>query len=557
MLARLVRGIDEFKYETRADLLEAFTGEGFARQADRKIKRPPASETSTVAAREQDDIGLAPGEINDIICDFFTEVVVPKRLVIFNEQVWGYDEGINAYVLQSPKKAEKCVQNLVVMWRTTNADLDPKEISAIKLGVYEKLPFVTSENILLTTREPKEHWVAVRNGIVDIQAYLQDRPPLLPKNPDFFTTSAIDCNYDPSAEAPLYQMVTSEVLSEEQKRHFEEFVGYAIGKTRIKQNGLLIIGPKDSGKSTITEPVVDLFNSQAVCSVQPSEMRPGSFALQSFVGAQLNRLTEVASKRMCPTTVKQILACEDITINPKGIAQFRYLTRAAHLWACNPGNFEYRDEAFDSRLSIIVLVKSIKTKDPRFQQAGFWKQSGEMPGIFNIGLRGLKRLHERGYKFIEPDSSLQMKKALLLESDPMAAFIHDNLEYEKDAVTYSDDAYIAYCEEIKYTAHRAKTKRQFSDAVMREFSGRGVVSINTRRNGVQVRAYKNLSFRSSTDTPPPEAQEIAEENKIVLREIGRLVDALKRETREYEWDQEAIRFLLHEADETLKRACTV
>ena len=97
------------------------------------------------------------------------------------------------------------------------------------------------------------------------------------------------------------------------------------------------------------------------------------------------------------------------------------------------------------------------------------KLKGELPGILNWALAGLKRLRQRGC-FAVPAAS----KSLLAEhrgaSNPELLFFEDECEVEQGAEMLCSDLHQRYVEWCRVGGHTPLDERQFGKALRKHFS---------------------------------------------------------------------------------------
>ena len=99
----------------------------------------------------------------------------------------------------------------------------------------------------------------------------------------------------------------------------------------------------------------------------------------------------------------------------------------------------------------------------------FWRESGELPGVFNWALAGLMRLRARG-RFDEPTVCKQHREEYKLDSNPAKAFLLEYCEADlggKVSKTRLYQEYRSYCGESGFTP---LSKTNLSKEVPRVFA---------------------------------------------------------------------------------------
>ena len=106
--------------------------------------------------------------------------------------------------------------------------------------------------------------VACKNGLLHLPT-----GELFAPSPRFFTTNAIEFDYNPNAEKPWrWLQFLSELWGDDDapKELLQDFMGYLLTPDTSHQKMLLMIGPKRSGKGTIGKVIEQLVGKQSVCN---------------------------------------------------------------------------------------------------------------------------------------------------------------------------------------------------------------------------------------------------------------------------------------------------
>ena len=93
--------------------------------------------------------------------------------------------------------------------------------------------------------------IAFRNGLLDVEAYVQGRQDLIPHSPDWVSTFCLDFDFQPHATCPQYDAWIEWALPEEAYRNlWHEWGGYCLTPDVSRQRFLLKYGPTGTGKGT-------------------------------------------------------------------------------------------------------------------------------------------------------------------------------------------------------------------------------------------------------------------------------------------------------------------
>ena len=105
-----------------------------------------------------------------------------------------------------------------------------------------------------------QHLVGATNGIIDLRS-----GELLPPDPDMRITKVVGCDYDPTAEAPLFEQTVRDVFNDDADvvAFFQRLVGYTM--TGNPKEDILVIphGNGSNGKSTVLGAIRQAFGGYA------------------------------------------------------------------------------------------------------------------------------------------------------------------------------------------------------------------------------------------------------------------------------------------------------
>ena len=92
------------------------------------------------------------------------------------------------------------------------------------------------------------------------------------------------------------------------------------------------------------------------------------------------------------------------------------------------------------------------------------KLFGELPGILNWALEGLRALHQQGH-FIQPTGSIEVMEMMRFAASPILKFIDDRLAVGEDLTDNRDAVYTAYKEWCAANEHHPMSKTKFDMAL--------------------------------------------------------------------------------------------
>jgi len=269
-------------------------------------------------------------------------------------------------------------------------------------------------------------------------------------SPDFFTHNAVEFAHEPDAPAPalwlyfLDQLWTDDAASIEA---LQEFTGYLLTPDTSQQKGLLIIGPKRSGKGTIARVLSGLIGASNI--VNPTLSGLGmNFGLEPLIGKRLALISDahLDTGMMQHVIVERLLSIIDedsITVDRKyssawtGRLQTRFIIHSNELPRLSDAS-----GALVSRFIVLVLRESFYGReDPGLAK----KLLTELPAILNWAIAGWRRLQRRG-AFVQPGSAESVVEELEALGSPIGAFIAECCIKGELHQTPAKDLFGAWCD---------------------------------------------------------------------------------------------------------------
>jgi len=218
---------------------------------------------------------------------------------------------------------------------------------------------------------------------------------------NFFTTQ-VAVEYDADAECPEWdrfmRMVWSEAGDpEDMCRHIEELGGYILQHSRWLKTWVLFHGPKDAGKSTVTEAFIALLGGAVVTRPLVQYDGSNSHAEAGLVGKLLLVDDDFGRADSLPDGfIKKISEEKPVTANPKGKDEFQFVSRLLPVVCANhwPVTRDVSD-AFVERAMVLHFNHRIRGKQKSDKRKRLML-TNELPGILNKFITGFSRLRKRG-----------------------------------------------------------------------------------------------------------------------------------------------------------------
>ncbi len=342
--------------------------------------------------------------------------------------------------------------------------------------------------------------IPMKNGILDINAYLRGQDALLPHSPDRFTISALPFAFDPKAAEPEeWHKFLDSLLDDdlESRDTLQEIFGYLISGTTHLQKIFLIIGPKRSGKGTIARVVIELLGGENVAAPTLATLeRP--FGLQALIGKRAAiiadaRLGGRADQTAVAERLLTISGEDAVTVDRKHLVSWtgRMLVRFLLLSNELPRVAD-ASGALASRFIVLTLTQSFLGREDHELADRLLK---ELPGIGLWALKGLQRLNNRG-RFVQPSSAAEAIRDLEDLGSPISAFLRDQCEVGAGGMIDCDRLFEAWQEWCDKSGRTHTGSLQTFGRDLRAACP-GLKTVQIRQHGKRNRLYEGIGLRDT------------------------------------------------------------
>jgi putative DNA primase/helicase len=292
--------------------------------------------------------------------------------------------------------------------------------------------------------DPKDI-LACSNGLL----HLPTRT-LLPHSPLFFGLNNVGYAFDPDAPEPkewLAFLSSVWPYDQEQIDTLQEMMGLLLTQDTRHQKAFMMIGPKRSGKGTISRVLNALLGADNVAGPTLTGMAD-RFGLEALIGKPL---AVIADARIGPRTDVHAITERLLAITGEDIQQIdrkfrpawtgRLPTRFLILTNLLP-NLKDTSGAVVSRFIVLVTSQSFYGREDRGLTDKLLK---ELSGILLWAVTGRDRLAERGH-FIQPASANQVIQNFDDLSSPVRAFVRERCDVDQNREIERDALYAAWVE---------------------------------------------------------------------------------------------------------------
>lgn len=347
------------------------------------------------------------------------------------------------------------------------------------------------------------------NGLVDLDAITRaEDAELMPHTPAWFSTVRLPYPFDPAAECPRWEQVVRNNLCGDQQLIdvFQEFAGYMFYPSAEFQKFMVMEGEGNNGKSVFLAVLRAIIGHDNISAV-PLENFGGRFALSATLGKLVNIVAECGEMdrdRVAEGHLKSFTAGDAMEFERKHKPSFSAIPTARLILATNNRpRFSDKSGGLWRRMILIPMVATI-ADDQRvigMDRADWWQQQGDLPGIFNWAMVGLRRLLTNR-KFTDSaavDEAIADYKA---DMNPARDFL---LSYYVEHPNHNEakcDVYASYKQWCQDNGHnRPMSARSFGREVVRTFKN----IINNQKvydsHGRRVDGYHGLAKADYVEPP--------------------------------------------------------
>jgi putative DNA primase/helicase len=346
------------------------------------------------------------------------------------------------------------------------------------------------------TVEPDGTYINCRNGLL-----YWESGRLEAHSPTVMSVTQIGAAYDPDASCDVVDGFVEGAIPEECVEWWWEWMGYLLLPSSKYQRALMIHGPRDTGKSTLLRLVGAFLGAGAISHQSIQALCDDRFAKADLFGKLANIHADLdAHSIQSAGTMKVLISGDPVTAERKYGQPFSFSPYARHIYSANemPGTSDQSD-AYYKRWLVMPMMNKVpaRRQDPllEFKMA----EAGELSGVLNRALEGLKRLEKRG-RFEVPRVMDQALENYRKDTDTIVGWRESRLGHADRIVSKSGryrtassvrvgDAYYDYVAWCAHNGRRPLGRSKFMNHFMESFPGVRIGS----KDGYQVMLDSKLS----------------------------------------------------------------
>lgn len=332
----------------------------------------------------------------------------------------------------------------------------------------------------------RHEYINLQNGLFNV-----DTGKLEPHKLEAFMTSQLPFSFDEDADCPIFRKFLMDALVKPNSVETDfdlqmlliEAMGYSLTANTDFRASFWLVGASGTGKSVLINILQELAGTSHA-SVDLDELNNNSYQLADVAGKRLVTFTEPkANSVLADNHYKRLVSQDTIMARQIFGKPFRFVP-ICKLWgAMNElPRVVDRSDAIFNRVYIIPMNRVMPEgqKDTKLTE----KLRGELAGIFNMALTGLKRLR-RAKAFTIVGQSEQARQDYKAENDIEAAFIAECCILSPEAQVGGQVLYDAYSAWCKRNGAMAKS----SVKVARDWERLGFRKIKTKASNVWTGVY--------------------------------------------------------------------
>ena len=434
--------------------------------------------------------------------------------VIFHQKKWYQYDGGRYHEVQDDVIGADISEWLVGFKIVNDAgvvnalNVDARLITEVRTAVHNmvlsRVPHDVAEPLVISTRESFDcsGTIIFKNGLLDVKT-----SEFTAHSDDLFTTATLPYDFDPDATCPDWELVVPQWFEGDVERAaaLQEWFGYNMIAANFLEAVMFMCGQSGSGKGTAIQTLTHLLGENYGV-LDTLAVSSDKHALASLVGKYACIFSEEGvlntSKSQKVLSVMKSISGNDPQLlrGMKKLGVFGQLF-CRITYSSNEVPI-FRDEMHTLFRRFNLL--EFKTDFLAAPDTGLKERlRGQLPGIANWAVVGLKRLLEQG-KFTIPEVARAEIEEIKIEASPLKDMLETYLEFDVEGAFLTRrqlfDFYIAVCDEngVTYRWQFAETRRRCKEALPKMEMCADKLRHGPRGyKGVQLNAEaKELLFRS-------------------------------------------------------------
>jgi putative DNA primase/helicase len=275
--------------------------------------------------------------------------------------------------------------------------------------------------------------------------------------------NALDFDYEPEVMAPHWERFLEEILPGDREaiETLQEIAGYLLTADISQQKIFMIVGASRSGKGTVARVWRALLGHANVVGPTLSSLKD-QFGMQPLINKKAAIISDARldghNQHEIVERLLTISGEDAISVPRKNLDAWNGTLGVRFLMLSNElPRFTDASGVIASRFILVRMRQSFYGREDHQLTE---KLLGELPGILNWAIAGLKRLRERGH-FVQPASSREAIDTLESLASPVRAFVKECCIVNPERQVLSDVVWAAWDAWCKENGHHAGSKTAF------------------------------------------------------------------------------------------------
>jgi putative DNA primase/helicase len=276
---------------------------------------------------------------------------------------------------------------------------------------------------------PAHETLVAANGLVHLPSLAAGKPAMLPPTTEFFSTVALDYDFDREAALPVQWLTfLNQIWPEDQKSidTLQEWFGLCLLPDTRYQKMLMLVGPRRSGKGTISRVLERLVGTANYAGPTLSSLGT-DFGLAPLLGKSLAiipdaRLSGSENNAMLTERLLAITGEDTLTVNRKHLTPVTTKLPTRLMLVSN--ELPRLTDASQAIMSRIILLRMITSWHGKEDKDLLERLLTELPGILHWSIAGWQRLQARG-AFQQPPSSEELLDEMQGLVSPVGSFVYE------------------------------------------------------------------------------------------------------------------------------------
>lgn len=414
------------------------------------------------------DLNNNSGVFYNSIADLFIEKYHAKTLEGGDLRI--YEDGIYPEI-----KNKYIINNLVMKTAVENGvDLTPNRITTAIEMIKVKTPYIQPEENL--------NKIAVSNGVLDVITW-----EFTPFSPDIVFLNKLPVEYNPDAPKPemfLESLDRTFKGVEYQISTLQETFGYCFYRKYPIAAIFFFLGDGKNGKTIIIRILSSLLGDENTSGLTISDIAQpkNEHILMDLRGKYANVCGDVGKKKIDDTAFLKMITGRD-KIRARGLYKdsVTFINHAKAIFALNQlPEIEDFSDGFKRRIKIIDFPNKFDGDSEIAELDEAIIKAGELPGILNWALEGLKRLIENN-KFSNEKTVAEVGIEYDMKSNPVSHFVRACIDENLENVEETSKVLEHYMEYRQKYGLPTLSKKEFKRKFIKACEDIGITTCEKRK----------------------------------------------------------------------------